>query len=107
MTHNSAIRNDYNCPGEPLLRVIAGKWKPQIFKVAIGGPFRFNHLLKEFPQANKQSLSVALRDMEEAGILLKTTIKEKPLHIEYELSDKGREVLSVYKYLSDIESSRP
>jgi len=103
MTNNSSIAKDYTCPGEPLLRVIAGKWKPQIFKVAADGPFRFSHLMKEFPGANKQSLSVALRDMEEAGILLKTTITEKPLHIEYQLSPKGVDVMGVYKYISTIQ----
>jgi DNA-binding HxlR family transcriptional regulator len=35
-------------------------------------------------------------------MLLKETIKQKPLHIEYSLTDKGREMINIYKLAARI-----
>lgn len=85
-----------NCPAEGLLRQLSGKWKPQIFRLALNGPLRFNALLRQLPGASKQSVAVALREMEEAGLLDKTVIREKPLHIEYKLSARGRALIQIF-----------
>jgi DNA-binding HxlR family transcriptional regulator len=87
------------CPIEGLLKTLSGKWKPQIFQLAAQGPLRFNSLLRQLPQSNKQSLSVALKEMEEAELLVKTIIQQKPLHIEYELSSKGLAMIEVFRQL--------
>jgi DNA-binding HxlR family transcriptional regulator len=100
MTGNSTIRKDYTCPAEDVLKILAGKWRPQIFKLVWDAPARFNHILRELPQANKQSISTALHEMEEAGMITKNIITRKPLHIEYAITQKGRDVAQVYKYLS-------
>ncbi|MCC6410114.1 MAG: helix-turn-helix transcriptional regulator [Saprospiraceae bacterium] len=84
------------CPAESLLRSLSGKWKPQMFRLAMAGPLRFNSLLRQLPGSNKQSVSTALRELEDAGLLLRTVVKEKPLHVEYVLSEKGRGLLDVF-----------
>ena len=84
------------CPAESLLRSLSGKWKPQMFRLAMAGPLRFNSLLRQLPGSNKQSVSTALRELEEAGLLVRTVVKEKPLHVEYVLSEKGRGLLDVF-----------
>jgi DNA-binding HxlR family transcriptional regulator len=61
MTADKSIVNDYSCPGEGILKLVTGKWKPQIFKLATEGPMRFNNILHKLPGARKQSISVALR----------------------------------------------
>ena len=88
-----------NCPAEGLLRQLSGKWKPQIFRLAHAGPLRFNALLRQLPGASKQSVAVALREMEEAGLLGKTIIQEKPLHIEYTLTERGHALIPVLEAL--------
>ena len=85
-----------SCPAESLLRILSGKWKPQMFRLAMEGPLRFNSLLRQLPGSNKQSVSTALRELEEAGLLVRTVVKEKPLHVEYVLSEKGRGLLDVF-----------
>ncbi len=90
------------CPIEGLLKTLSGKWKPQIFQLASQGPLRFNSLLRQLPQSNKQSLSVALKEMEEAELLIKTVIQQKPLHIEYQLSAKGLAMVVVFRQLEDM-----
>lgn len=87
------------CPAEGLLKQLSGKWKPQIFRLALQGAVRFNGLLKEINGSNKQSIATALRELEENGLLEKKTIKLKPLHIEYTLSEKGKSLIPVFQQL--------
>jgi DNA-binding HxlR family transcriptional regulator len=102
MTGNSGIANNYNCPAQDVVKLLGSKWTPQLFRIASTGPFRFNQVLRELPDASKQSISVALREMEEHGMLLKKTVKLKPLHIEYELTEAGYNMLDVYKQIAFI-----
>ncbi len=99
MTTNKKIEKDYSCPAEELLKMLSGKWKPQIFLSAVKGPVRFNTLLREIKGANKQTVAVALRELEETGLLTKTVINQKPLHIEYELSERGRSLIPIFQQL--------
>jgi DNA-binding HxlR family transcriptional regulator len=95
------------CPAEGLLKLLSGKWKPQIFRLALGQPLRFNSLLRLLPGASKQSVSVALREMEEAGLLLRTVVRQKPLHIEYVLSEKGRSMIGIFERLELLAENPP
>lgn len=90
------------CPAEGLLKLLSGKWKPQIFLLASNGPVRFNQLLKEIEGSNKQSVAVALRELEENGLLEKEIVSQKPLHIEYSLSQKGESLIPVFRQLEFI-----
>ncbi len=94
-----SIEKDNGCPAEGLLKMLSGKWKPQIFRLAVAGPVRFNTLLREITGANKQTVAVALRELEEVNLLTKTIVTQKPLHIEYELSEKGRSLIPVFQQL--------
>lgn len=93
-----------SCPAESLLRILSGKWKPQMFRLAMEGPLRFNSLLRQLPGSNKQSVSTALRELEEAGLLVRTVVKEKPLHVEYALSEKGYGMIAVYRQLEQLSA---
>jgi DNA-binding HxlR family transcriptional regulator len=90
------------CPAEILLKQLSGKWKPQLFRMAAEGPLRFNSLLRALPGSSKQSLYTALRELEETGLLTRTVVRPKPLHVEYTLSDKGRAMLGVFSQLEDL-----
>lgn len=87
------------CPAEGLLKQLSGKWKPQIFLLAVKGAVRFNGLLRDIKGSNKQSIATALREMEDYGLLTKTVIAQKPLHIEYTLSEKGLSLVPVFRQL--------
>ena len=96
------MENETGCPAEGLLKMLSGKWKPQIFRFAVNGPIRFNSLVRQIEGSNKQSVAVALKEMEEQGLLEKTTIKLKPLHIEYNLSEKGASLIPVFRQLEAL-----
>jgi DNA-binding HxlR family transcriptional regulator len=102
MTTSNEEKDALPCPAEQLLKMLSGKWKPQIFRLALGGPLRFNALLRSLEGANKQSVATALKELEADGLLTKIMIRQKPLHIEYTLSEKGRAVVSVFLQLEQL-----
>ena len=90
------------CPAQGLLKSLSGKWKPEIFRLAVESPIRFSSLLRQINGSNKQTLSLALKELEEIGLLEKVVIKQKPLHIEYHLTEKGRLLVPVFLQLEGI-----
>lgn len=98
----TTLKNEEGCPAEGLLKQLSGKWKPQIFRLALESPLRFNSLLRQIPGSNRQSLSVALKELESEGLLEKTVIQLKPLHIEYVLSERGKSLVAVFRQLEGL-----
>ena len=98
--------NHLACPGEGVLKLMTGKWKPQILRLALQqGSIRFNSLLRQLPGSSKQSLAVALRELEEGVVLRRTVVQEKPLHVEYALTEKGKAMISIYKLASKLATA--
>ncbi|MBA9074592.1 DNA-binding HxlR family transcriptional regulator [Flavobacterium gossypii] len=94
------------CPAQGLLRMLSGKWKPEIFYLAIESDLRFNSLLRMIEGSNKQSLAVALKELVEAELLEKVVVKQKPLHIEYFLTERGKSLIPVFRQLERIAVER-
>jgi len=90
------------CPAEQVLKTLSGKWKSQIFRLATQGPVRFSMLLNVLKNANHQSVSVALKDLEEQGLLYRVVIQKKPPHIEYHLTEKGFNIIPIFEKLEKI-----
>ncbi|HEX5168106.1 MAG TPA: helix-turn-helix domain-containing protein, partial [Cyclobacteriaceae bacterium] len=101
-TLETNLHHGTDCPGQDILKLLSGKWKPQIMRLASKDKLRFNTLLRQLPGSNKQTLTVALRELEEARVLLRTVVKEKPLHIEYTLTERGKSMIDVYRVAAAI-----
>ena len=102
MTTKKEISDNETCPAHGLLKLLSGKWKPEIFRLALESPVRFSVLLRQIEGSNKQTLSVALRELEEEDLLEKIVVRLKPLHIEYKLTEKGKSLISIFKQLENI-----
>ena len=102
MTIHQEDKGTGACPAQELLKLLSGKWKPQIFRLATLGPLRFSALLRQIEGSNKQSISVALKELEAVGLLEKTVVRLKPLHIEYHLSERGRSMLVIFEQLENL-----
>ena len=96
------MESENTCPVEGLLKMLSGKWKPQIFRIALNGSIRFNTLLRQIEGSNKQSIAVALKELEEFGLLKKKIVKQKPLHIEYTLTEKGQSLIPVFQQFEHL-----
>lgn len=102
MTTKKEITDSTTCPAQGILKLLSGKWKPEIFRLAVEAPLRFNSLLRRIEGSNKQTLAVALRELEEVGLLEKVVIRQKPLHIEYHLTEKGKSLIPVFQQLENL-----
>jgi DNA-binding HxlR family transcriptional regulator len=83
------------CPAEEVLKTLGGKWKVHILHLTIDGPKRFSDYMRLIDGTNKQSLSVALKELEEDSFLIKRIVNERPLHIEYTLTERAKVVIPV------------
>ena len=64
----------------------------------------FNTLLRQLPEANKQSMTVALRELEALKLLERKIIREKPLHVEYSLTPHGQSLVPIFHSLEQFNS---
>ncbi len=80
---------------EDAIKHLSGKWKLQILTLSAQSPVRFNQLLRTIPGSNKQSIAVGLRDLEKCGLIIPQVISKKPLNIEYNITEKGKQVSSL------------
>ena len=102
MTTKKELINNETCPAQALLKSLSGKWKPEIFRLAVDSPLRFSSLLRQIEGSNKQTLSVALKELEEVGLLQKVVIKEKPLHIEYNITENAKVLIPIFQQLESF-----
>lgn len=102
MTTQKLNDNDNTCPAQAKLKMVAGKWKPEILRLAVEQPLRFSSLLRHLKGSNKQAIAAALKDLEETGLLEKVIVKQKPLHIEYYLTKQGHSLIPILHQLENI-----
>jgi DNA-binding HxlR family transcriptional regulator len=80
------------CPVQHTISIIQGKWTLIILRDLMGGKRRFGELRKSAGGISPKTLSVRLKELEDAGILSRTVFAEVPPRVEYEMTDKGREL---------------
>lgn len=89
---------DYSkmCPKyESAAELLGKKWTGLIIRVMLGGPKRFKDIKEQIPEMSDKMLTDRMKELEAAGILTRTVYPEMPVRIEYELTEKGRELEEV------------
>jgi DNA-binding HxlR family transcriptional regulator len=79
------------CPINNTFNIIGKKFTVLILRNMINGKqSRFNQLLNSIEDSNPKTLSARLREMEKAGLIKRKVFSnEKPVRIEYYLTEKG------------------
>ena len=91
------VTTDGNCPVTPLLIMLQGRWKSQLmYEMCIHNTVRFGQLKKELPGITNTMLTKALRELEEDGLISRKQYNEIPPHVEYSLTEMGRDLLPVF-----------
>lgn len=85
------------CPVTPLLLKLQGRWKSQIlYELIINDPARFGQIRNDLPGITNTVLTKALRELEEDGLVHREQFNEIPPHVEYSLTEKGRDLQPIF-----------
>ncbi|MEN0053505.1 MAG: helix-turn-helix domain-containing protein [Mucilaginibacter sp.] len=107
MAYNRTLRSEWannpdKCAVELALASISGKWKLRIYDViSKGQPIRYcliNNLLEDI---SEKTLTAQLREMEQDGIITRVVYPEVPPRVEYELTDLGKSLQTVFDALNN------
>ena len=94
---NGIVSADGNCPVTPLLKMLQWRWNSQLmYEMCIHGTVRFTQLKKGLPDITNAMLAKALRELEEDGLISRRQFNEIPPHVEYSLTEMGRDLQPVF-----------
>lgn len=88
-------RRELYCPVAATMNLLNEKWTLHILRELLNGKRRFNELSHRLGGVNSRTLSDRLRLLEEEGIVTRHVINTIPPWVEYELTEKGRDLNSV------------
>jgi DNA-binding HxlR family transcriptional regulator len=74
------------------IELVGRRWNGSIIHCLLEGPRRFGTLLEGVPGLHDRLLSERLKELESEGIVRRRVYPETPVRIEYELTQKGRDL---------------
>ncbi|WP_019240982.1 MULTISPECIES: winged helix-turn-helix transcriptional regulator [Bacillus] len=74
------------------IEFIGKRWMGIIIYHLLSGPKRYHELLAEIHGISDRLLAERLRDLENEGLVIKKVSKSSPRKVEYELTDRGKEL---------------
>ena len=80
------------CPVRATLSLLGQKWVLRIIYELMSGRRRFNELACAVGGCNSRTLRDRLKGLEDAGLIERHVVAIMPPWVEYELTDKGREL---------------
>jgi DNA-binding HxlR family transcriptional regulator len=85
-----------------VLDVLSGKWQPVVVLTLLDRePRGFNELLDAIPDVSGKVLSGTLEELGDSGIVDRTVVNESPLRVEYELTEAGRDLATVFDAMAE------
>ena len=82
------------------MEIIGSKWTALILRDLTTGAKRFGELEKSVGTINPRTLSQRLDDLEKHGIITRKMYAEVPPRCEYDLTDKGRDLIPVLRQMA-------
>lgn len=82
------------------MEILGGRWTNEIVRALLGGAHRFTEFTAAIPGLSDRLLSDRLKNLEAEGIVTRTVVPDKPVRVEYELTDKGRDLATVVQALA-------
>ncbi len=88
------------CSLTQALQVIGGKWKPLIIYQLSKSTKRFGQLHVAVVGISRKVLTSQLNELVADGLVRRESFPELPPRVEYELTDKGRELLPIFESIA-------
>ena len=77
-----------------VIRMIQGRWKlPILFRLFADPTMRSSQLMRDMPEISHKMLTQHLRELEADHLIERIDFDEKPLRVEYRLSEEGRNLM--------------
>lgn len=95
---------DYSrmCPKyEHAIELLGKRWTGLIIRVLLDGPKRFKEIKAQIPEMSDRILTERMKELEQINVVTRTVYPEKPVRIEYSLTDKG---LALEPVIESIQS---
>lgn len=86
------------------LDLIGSKWSILILRELFTADRRTHELLEALPGISTKTLMIRLRELEKYGLVDRRIYAEIPPHVEYSLTEKGREIQPVMAALHQVGS---
>src|SRR5579871_453597 len=83
------------------VELIGRRWTGAIVRSLLCGTERFSDLTAAIPGLSDRLLSERLKELENEGVLTRIVVPEVPVRIQYQLSEKGKALVSVVDAVSD------
>lgn len=77
------------------VELIGRRWTGAILSALLGGATRFTDIVHAVPGLSDRLLSERLKELEGEGIVDRVVHPDMPVRIEYQLTEKGRDLHSV------------
>lgn len=87
------------CSVEESMRLLGGRWRLLLVSYLVDGPRRYSELRRMMPGISQRMLTLDLRALEEAGLVLRTVHAEVPVRVEYALTSDGQRLLPVVEVM--------
>lgn len=83
------------------IELIGSRWTGAILQTLLQGRTRYAAIKGAIPDLTDRMLSERLRSLEREGLVVREVIPETPVHVEYELTRKGRELQNALREIGN------
>ena len=89
------------------MKMIRGRWKlPILFRLYDDPSMRTSQLRRDLPAVSQKMLTQHLRELEADRLIERIDFGEKPLRVEYQLSEMGRNLLPVLVAMRNFSANQ-
>lgn len=89
------------CPIEEAMQVLSGRWPTLLLYYLKDGTKRFSDLQRDNPGVSHRILTLELRKLEQAGVVLRTAYEGYPLRVDYSLTPFGLKLVPLIDAIGD------
>ena len=82
------------------VEIVGRRWSGAIIRVMLAGATRFGEIESVVPGISNRMLSERLKDLENEKVVERVVIPERPVRVEYRLTEKGRALAPAIEALS-------
>lgn len=84
------VHSDACAPFDEAMVLLGRRWAGGVVRAMLQGARRFTEIREATPGITDRTLSIRLRDLEDAGILQRRVTGDRSVQIEYRLTARGR-----------------